>query len=67
MELSRPGILYQEDKPPECLALKASGADFRKVRGLWEIEMPLVKGPHKISRTQGRSSNLKEAWVRPTS
>lgn len=34
-------------------------------RGLWEIETPLLKGTHKISHsgTQGRSSNLKRAWL----
>lgn len=34
-------------------------------RGLWEIETPLSKSADKISHsgTQGRSSNLKRAWL----
>ena len=47
--LCSPGILHWEDEPPKRLALKASGAYFRRPRGLWEIETPLLKGTHKIS------------------
>ena len=41
---------------------------FGRPRELWEIETPLLNGSQNItcSGTQGRSSDLKVAWVRPT-
>ena len=41
---------------------------FRRARGLWEIDSTLKGHAQNLTRfrTQGRNSNLKEAWVRPT-
>ena len=38
MGLCSLGVLHQEDKPPERLALKARGTYFWRHRGLWETE-----------------------------
>ena len=57
------GVLHQEDKPPEHLALKANRAYFQ------ETQRAMGKGHTQnltCFGTQGRSSNLKEAWVRLT-
>ena len=63
------GILHQEDEPPECLALKASGAYFPESQRAVGNRDSTLKGDIQIlicSGVEGRSSNLKEAWVRPT-
>ena len=46
-----PGILHQEDVPPECSALEFRELPFGRPKGLWEIETPLFKGTHKILHT----------------
>ena len=62
--LLSPGLLHQEDKPSECSALKASRVYF------WETLLgntdSTLKGHTQnlmCFGTQGRSSNLKGAWV----
>ena len=47
------GVLCQEDKPLEHLALKTRGLSFRRARGLKEIENSLLKGAHKSSHVPG--------------
>ena len=51
--LSSLGVLCQEDKPLEHLALKTRGLKFRRARGLEKIETPLLKGAHKSSHFSG--------------
>ena len=66
--LPNPGVLHQEDEPPETLALQANRAYFRWSSELREVETPLLKSIYKISPTLGprsRSANLNGAWVRP--
>lgn len=66
--LPNPGVLNQEDEPPETLALQANRAYFRWSSELREVETPLLKSIYKISPTLGprsRSTNLKGAWIRP--
>ena len=68
-EVSSPRVWYKKDKPPEYLALKASRAYFPEGQRAVGNRDPTHKGhPQNLthSRTQGRSSNLKGAWVRPT-
>ena len=51
--LPSPGVLHQEDEPPECLDLKAAaGLTLGRARGLWEVETPLLKDAHKIHMLQ---------------
>ena len=56
--------------PPERLALKPSGAYFPEgQRAVGNNRDSTLKGCTQnltCSRTQGRSSNLKGAWIRPT-
>ena len=51
IRLPSPGVLHQEEKVSECLALKASRLAFGRARGLWETETPLLNSTHKISHT----------------
>lgn len=53
MRLPSLKVLHQEDESLEHLALKAIGAYFRRSRGVWEIDIPLLKGTHKISHILG--------------
>lgn len=49
----RPGVLHQEDKPPEYLASKVSEVyfqDSQRARGNREF---ILKGTHKISHALG--------------
>ena len=42
---------------------------FRRIRGVWEMETPLLKDSHNSlthSKTEGRCDNLGGGWVRPT-
>lgn len=60
------GTLYQEEKPPEHLSLKASEAYLQETQRA--VGNSILKGTHRTcSETQGRNTNLKEAWVIPTS
>ena len=62
-------VLCQEDKPPEHLYLKASRAHFQKSQKAEGNRASTLKEWTQNlthSRIQGRSSNLKGAWVRPT-
>ena len=64
-----PGILHWEDKPPKCLALKASGAYFQESQKAVGNRDSTLKGHTQNlthSKTQSRSSNLKGGGVRPT-
>ena len=61
--------LYQEDKPPECLALKTSRAYFQKSQRTVGNKNSTLKGHTQNlthSETQKRSCKLKESWIRHT-
>ena len=63
-----PGFLHQEDELPKCLVLKTRVAYFLETQGSVGNRDFTFKGrTHNLthSRTQGRSSGLKGAWVRP--
>ena len=56
-------------RAPQCLALKASKAYFQESqRAVGNRDSTLKRHTKNLicSKTQGRSRNLKEAWVRPT-
>ena len=52
-----PGIQCQEDKSPQLLAAKTSGASVSG-RNFWSPEQFLLKNPHTDSPTQTHSSGL---------
>ena len=63
------GILHQEDKPPECLALNTSRTYFletqRATGNRGSTFKEYKQKPHTLW-TQGRGSDVKAAWVKPT-
>lgn len=66
--LLSPGVLHQEKEPPGHLALKVNVAFFQKTQRDVENRDLVLKGhPQNFtsSKTQGRSSHLKEVSVRP--
>ena len=83
MRLSSLGNLHQEDKSPEDLAFKASGAYFQESQRAVGNRDFILKSlilnlrirvlnlrtsflnSHMLGN-KGRTSNLKEAWVRPS-
>ena len=57
----------RKTSPQSIWLWKSPGLTFGSPGGLGEIETPLLKGTKNLthSGTQGRSSDLKGAWVRP--
>ena len=67
--IPRPGVLHWKDEPLKYLALKASGDHLQQTQRAVENRGSALKGhTQRLTwfSTQDRSSNLKEAWSRPT-
>ena len=62
------GVLQQEDEPQNIWLWRPAGLTFRRARGMWGTDSTLKGGTQSLScsMTKSRSSDLKEAWVRPT-
>ena len=67
--LPSPVVVHREGAP-RAFGIESQWGLLLGVPGGWGKEISLSKGKHKIShtpsKTQGRSSNLRAAWARPT-